>query len=375
MADAKGIKVEIDPTTKPWYFPNYPTIHVFQPKHQETLAWLLNSNILEKGVDLHYNTPAVRLIRDGKKRVRAVIAQNANGDYIQLNVNRAIVLCTGDYGNNREMVDAYCWESLKNIACHYAPAVNTGDGHKMAMWIGAAIDEPPHCVMLFDWAVWSKDGLFNLARQPWLYVNLNGERFMNEDLPYNYACCQIMQQPGRIWWSVWDSKWEQEIRVMNSQCCKNMGPPLNWWQPEWLDNALKNEYVHTAPTIEELAQKMEIPVDVFRTATDRYTELARLGKDLDFGKHPDRLTTLEKPLFYACKMEIRFMVTLGGLRINNRLQVLDKEQNVIPGLYAAGNVSGSFFGHQYPTTVPGLTHSRAWTFGRLAGRSAAAESW
>jgi len=55
------------------------------------------------------------------------------------------------------------------------------------------------------------------------------------------------------------------------------------------------------------------------------------------------------------------------------LQVLDTERNPIPGLYAAGNVSGSFFGDSYPTTVPGLTHSRAWTFGRLAGLNAAAE--
>jgi fumarate reductase flavoprotein subunit len=64
---------------------------------------------------------------------------------------------------------------------------------------------------------------------------------------------------------------------------------------------------------------------------------------------------------------------LGGLTINDRLQVLDKQRKVIPGLYAAGNVSGSFFGNMYPTTIPGLSHSRAWTFGRMAGQSAAAE--
>lgn len=105
----------------------------------------------------------------------------------------------------------------------------------------------------------------------------------------------------------------------------------------------------------------------------RHSELARGGKDLDFAKHSDRLTTLAKPLFYACKMEVRYMATLGGLKINSKMQVLDTEKNVIPGLYAAGNVSGSFFGHQYPTTVPGLTHSRAWTFGRLAALNAMEE--
>jgi fumarate reductase flavoprotein subunit len=72
-------------------------------------------------------------------------------------------------------------------------------------------------------------------------------------------------------------------------------------------------------------------------------------------------------------MEVRYMVILSGLKVNTRLQVMDTDRNIIPGLYAAGNVSGSFFGDVYPTTVPGLTHSRAWTFGRLAGLNAAAE--
>jgi len=65
-------------------------------------------------------------------------------------------------------------------------------------------------------------------------------------------------------------------------------------------------------------------------------------------------------------------VILSGLKVNTNLQVLDMERHVIPGLYAAGNVSGGFFGNHYPTTVPGVTHSRAWTFGRLAGLNAAA---
>ena len=106
---------------------------------------------------------------------------------------------------------------------------------------------------------------------------------------------------------------------------------------------------------------------------ERYNELARRGEDPDFGKYPERVTTLEKPPFYACKMEPRFLVILSGLQISPKTQVLDTEGNVIPGLYAAGNTSGSFFGSQYPTTTPGVTHSRAFTFGRLAGLNAAAE--
>jgi fumarate reductase flavoprotein subunit len=160
---------------------------------------------------------------------------------------------------------------------------------------------------------------------------------------------------------------------MSSQCCKNMGPPTYLWNPKWLGEAIEEGNVLTAQTIEELGQKMKVPVEIFKATVERYNELARNKKDLDFGKHPNRLTTLEKPPFCASQITAVYLVILGGLKINPRLQVLDIEGNAIPGLYAAGNVSGSFFGSQYPTTVPGLSHSRAWTFGRLAGLNAAAE--
>ena len=131
--------------------------------------------------------------------------------------------------------------------------------------------------------------------------------------------------------------------------------------------------VEELPVVSRVQPGMEVPVETFKTTMARYNEMARNGKDLDFGKYHDRLTVMEKPIFYACQMTAVYLVILGGLQINSRLQVLDTEKNIIPGLYAAGNVSGSFFGSMYPTTIPGVTHSRAWTFGRLAGLSAAAE--
>jgi fumarate reductase flavoprotein subunit len=374
MADAARIDVVLDPTTKQWYFPNYPTIHVFRPKAQETLAEMLSSNARALGVDFRFDTQAMRLSRENSGRVTGLIAKTSEGRYIRFDANKAVILCTGDYGNDRRMVEKYCdWHVLGHLKCAYEPAVNTGDGHKMGLWVGAAMDDAPHCPMLFDWAVWSEQGLFNLARQPWLYVDLKGQRFMNEDLPWGYECNQIIKQADGFSWSVWDGKYDREWPRMKSQCCKNMGPPTYLWDPRQLDEATEKGNVLTAQTIEGLAQKMGVPPHAFKLTVARYNKLAREGKDSDFGKHPDRLTTCEKPPFYACRMEARYMVILGGLKINTKLQVLDTEKKVIPGLYAAGNVSGSFFGGVYPTTVPGLTHSRAWTFGRLAGLNAAAE--
>jgi fumarate reductase flavoprotein subunit len=380
MAEAANIEAVLDPTTRPWYFPNYPTIHVFNPEWQKTLAEMLLSNGQAKGVDVHFNSPAVQLIRKGNGRVTGVIAKNPDGGYTRFNASKGVVLCTGDYGGDRQMVKKYLWPSVSRLKCEYldttlppGQTINTGDGHKMGMQVGAAIDEPPHCPMLFDWGVWSGLFFFNLGRQPWLYVNTKGERFVNEDLPWGYISTQFMRQPNGFIWSIWDAKWEQEYPKLHCQCCKNMGPPTFLWHPKLLGEEVANGNVLEAQTIEELGKKMGVPLKTFKATVARYTALARKGKDLDFGKHPDRLTTLEKPPFYACQQEARYLVILGGLQVNTDLNVLDNEGNAIPGLYAAGNVSGSFFGSQYPTTVPGLTHSRAFTFGRLAALNAAAE--
>ena len=383
MAEAADMEVALDTTHRPWYFPNYQLIHVWDVKKygfQASLAKMLYENGQAHGVDVRFKTPAVRLLRRDNQRVTGVIAKNPQGDLIQVNADKAVVLCSGDYGNDLEMVKQYCWKGVdklpnlyhvmtdlsyakQNIMEPYDNKPNTGDGHKMGMWIDAAIDDPPHCAMLFDYTTWSKGKLFDLARQPWLYVNIKGERFMNEDLPWGYECAQLMQQPETIAWSIWDTKWEEEVVQLNCQCCKNMGPPTYLWNPAWLDEGIADGNVLTARTIEDLGRKMKVPADVFAATVKRYNEMAKNGKDIDFGKHPERLTVLEKPLFYAAQVTAVYLVILGGLKINPQLQVLDNQGDVIPGLYAAGNVSGSFFGSHYPTTLPGLSHSRAWTFG------------
>jgi fumarate reductase flavoprotein subunit len=375
IADEYNIQVVLDMTTKDWYFPNYPLIHVFQPKKQETLCEMLLKKGRSLGAEYYFDTPAVRLIRKGKGPVTGVIAQNKQGEYLRFNARKAVVLATGDYGHDREMVAKYCpWDGINEIKCAYPDDVNTGDGHKMGMWIGAAIDDIPHCPNIFDWASFSNKGLFNVARQPWLYVNTQGERFMNEDLPWGYECNQILQQPGRVAWSIWDSKYDEAIPIMHSQCCKNIGPPTFLWNPNQLAEALANGGVLKADSLEELGKKIGVPADTFKATFTRYNDLAGHGHDLDFGKHRDRLFTLQKPPFYACQMEVRYLVILSGLKINTRLQVLDTAGVAIPRLYASGNVSGSFFGgNSYSTTTPGVTHSRAWTFGRMAGQAAAAE--
>ena len=199
----------------------------------------------------------------------------------------------------------------------------------MAIWAGAAIDDLPHCAMHFDMP--TQAGFFNLGRQPWLMVNVNGERFMNEDLPWALEVAQMLQQPGHIGWAVWDEKWADEYPIMKSQCCKNMGEPTNLWNDAALPEAVEAGTVFKADTLEELAGLIGVPAETFVATAARYTELASNGVDEDYGKHKDRLTTLEKAPYYATQIGCVNLVTLGGMKVNTSLQVLDTEGQVIPG--------------------------------------------
>ena len=407
MAEADGQPVVLDPVQKDWFFRHYPMSHLFVSRDkgnsslQMNLAQLLYKNGQAAGVDYRFDTPAVQLIREGKGRVTGVIARNEKGDYLQFNAKQAVILCSGDYGSNREMVEKYCaWRAaaMFDISQAYADATviatgakdgraNTGDGHQMGMWIGAAIDDPPHCPMFFDRSnagappdKITKKGqilmryFLDIPRQPFLTVNINGERFMNEDIPWNFESNQYMTQPGYVGWKVWDSKYELEWPRFKSVACKSLGAPMYRHKPNYVQKGIEWGAILTAETLDELAKKMEVPADTFKATVARYNAMTRNGKDLDFGKHPERMTTVDYPTFYACKCSGQYLVILGGLQINPDLQVLDTERKPIPGLYAAGNVSGSFWGEEYPiAAVPGASHSRAWTFGRLAGLAAAAE--
>jgi fumarate reductase flavoprotein subunit len=348
------------------------------------VAQFLVSAAEERGVDVRFETPALQLVSSGDGRITGVIAQNSDGDYIQCDANKGVVLCTGGYGCNPEMVEKYIPLLKDGYFCNYKPVpyeaepdvpmpsgTATGDGIKMGLWVGAAVDEIPHAANTFDqWIVDRPE--FNeesLTRQAWLTVNLFGERFVNEDTEKNYQANAFLMQPGKRAWVVFDSKWPEDAEAMNMQACEMMMPPFH--DPEQVQNLIDRNIIKSADTVGELAEEMDLPLETFKATVERYNELARLGEDLDFGKRPECLTTIEKPPLHACKVGTALLVTGGGVKTNTKLQVLDTDHKVIPGLYAAGNDAGGFFAKDwYGSTSIG----RAATWGRLAGTYAAEDS-
>jgi fumarate reductase flavoprotein subunit len=392
--------------TRKEYYQQFPVVHNFSGG-QAGLVETLIANAKKKGAEFRFNTRAVQLIRKDKGRVTGVIAQDKDGNYIQFNAGKAVILCTGEYGHDYEMMEAYCPTAAAFAkGSPYDPPVNTGDGHKMAMWIGGLMQPGPHPPLDH-----SSGG--SMGCSAFLHVNTLGERYENEDTDSGAVSNSMRHQPGNCFWQIYDSKYQDEVGKLGFGFLKGAetnsqggeaggrgsapggsagGPPgggpgavpfaagAGGGAPGGAaadgsgagrSGAPPSGDKVQADNIADLAREMKVPVETLKATIARYNQLAKLGKDLDFGKRADRLTTVEKPPFYASQALIGFLVVLGGFYVNTKLQLLDKDRKPIQGIYLAGNTVGNRFGVDYPLICPGLSHAFAWTTGYLAAKNAA----
>ena len=339
---------------------------------------ILEQIIKEKGIGLDYKTPAVQLVRDGSGPVKGVIA-GAKGNYTQYNASKGVIIATGDYASDKEMIEKYAPYALKMDAQLYFPnKCNTGDAHKMAMWAGGAMQQvEPHAGVIHLEAGANSYGF--------LHINALGQRYKNEDVNTQSKSVTKIYQPNNIAWTIYDADGLSQVKqqidsgvgggLFYGQTFQRMGTKFDLAaEQQILDGQLKNGKVVTANTLEELAKKMNVPADAFVATVKRYNELVAAKNDSEFGKRAELLTPIVKAPFYAGKLLSTILTMVGGLRTNTNLNVLDENDKPIQNLYVAGSAAGDFFANDYPTICPGIGHGRCITFGRLAGLIAAGKS-
>ena len=287
------------------------------------------------------------------------------------------MLATGDIGGSPEMCEAYapiCAE-YGQPRSQYTPAgVNTGDGHKMGMWVGAQLQDLPFPTMMHPQA-------FCWFHGPFLFVNDNGERFMCEDTWVQGKSLAINKQPNGEAWSVFDANWPTDL--VNGL---PYGGGMFWdsFRPYGSDLELAPEYFKTqiplyieqgmayeADTIEELAGKIGCDAATLTATVDRYNGMCEAGEDTDYYKKPVFLTSVKQGPFYALKVGPALLAVCGGLKCNNDFQCLDENGEVIEGLYVLGNIMGDITAVDYPINVAGNSHGRCITFGYLLGHELA----
>lgn len=311
----------------------------------------------EHGADIRYNTPAIQLAtQDGK--VTGVYAKSADG-IIKIEAAKGVVLATGGYEFNWDMLTQRIRPRDLAVYAWINPTItNTGDGILMGLAAGAAEDDWPH-ILMNDPAGAKTGNRANGAMPAFLRVNENGERFVNENLSFEYMSNAIMYQPGAH-----DFVLLSGTDILSSIEKAKGGAP---WTSEEMYDSIKDVLVE-ASTLDELAEKCGINASNLTQTVARYNELCASGEDADFGKKPSDLIPLEEGPYYAIEESGCCLVTVNGLRIDADSRVLTGTGAPIEGLYALGNASGSMFNGTYPHHMSAISHGRCLTFGYLVGR-------
>ena len=352
----------------------------------------------ELGGEIMFNTPAKMLVQDESGKVTGVIAESADKGTIQVNAAKGVIISTGGYGANIEMMNDLCETATKWCGLTSA-TTEEGDGIRMALWAGAEL-EPGGGAMVWNRAIlpdgfeFSDDrsggDIFLPGSQPFLHVNVNGERFMNEDQCYPMSYAQGAQQPRHFSWIVWDGNYWEDIAQFDTCGCSRLYPApsgtafnADVYDCEaltkehldefWLNPRLENGSLKKADTLEELADMMEFDADqkaTFLATVERYNSLVAAGEDTDFGKPAYRLSDVEKAPFYAARIAGALLVTIHGVITDVNSQPLNADGKPIEGLYVCGNDQGGFYPHNYPSNFTGINAGRTATFARIAAKHA-----
>ncbi len=322
----------------------------------------------KEGVDVFFSTPAQQLVVENG-RVTGVIAKDSSG-YVQFNAKKAVVVGTGDYQNDKEMLRYYL-PDVTNLESKKTG--RTGDGHKMIVWAGGKIENIGHTKMCHDF----DSGPASMCHMPFLRVKSNGKRFCNETVGMELMNCYLLGAEDRGYYcQIFDSAYMSKAAdwpgtLVNPDDMRTYMPEEKVERAGVIESLINT---FKADTLEELAEKLEITDTAAFVATiKRYNEMAVSGKDTEFGVASKYLKTIDISPYYGIHRHIRLTMACSGVEVNGNLQCLDTTGKPIEGLYAIGNCAGDFYGGvDYPLTVFGLNLGHNYTEGYVIGKRVAA---
>lgn len=359
--------------------PNAPlTYHVVKGTGA-VLVKTLAMNAKEKGVELRLGVPVKQILKAGN-RISGVIVEQ-NGEEVEV-AAKVVVIASGGYANNKEWIKKYTGLDLDVNLIPVGNVDKMGDGIRMAWEVGAAAAGMGLLELYAagpggpDFAM--KNALELAGAQPDLWVDPRGERFCDETISFydsSLGNASAKQKEG-FTYRLFDDSIKKSI--LENGIHKNVGienPPGT--RPVDLDKELNaalergSTEVFMGDSVEELATKMGVDPIVLRATVDEYNSYCEKGHDDLFAKDQIYLRPLKGPKFYAVKARTVFLGTMGGLKINHHMEVVDKKDKVIPGLYAGGFDAAGMYGDSYCITASsGLSSSFAINSGRIAGRNA-----
>ena len=306
---------------------------------------LLQENCEKRGIDIVLNTTVDTILTDANGAAVGVSGTDKDGNTVVVNA-KSVILATGGFGANLDMVTQYKPELAGFMTTNAAGA--QGQGIEMATAIGAGTVDMDqiqiHPTVEANTAALITEGLRGDGA---ILVNANGERFVDEVGTRDVVSAAEIAQPGSYSWLIVDQAMADASSVIQGY--------------------IKKGYTKTGATYEELAKELDVDPAAFANTMETWNSYVEAKNDPDFGR-----TSFANPLnngpYYAIKVTAGVHHTMGGVTINSATEVLKEDGNVIPGLFAAGEVTGGVHG---ANRLGGTAVADFVVFGRIAGESAA----
>jgi fumarate reductase flavoprotein subunit len=336
---------------------------------------LLIQQCEDLGVKVLLNTTAKKILRGDDGIVTGVLASSADKDY-RINA-RATLICTGGYPNNKEMIKKYN-PAFKDGSIYVGIPEVVGEGVEMTMEIGCATESlgAVHYMGLHfpgNSAVISR---INWFPQP-VWVNKKGERFCDETVVFDMGTRGnvLERQPDQMAYVIFDDKLKEKFinDRIDKTATTETAAAARWVDlPKDLEAEQAKGNVKISGSWSEIAQWMGIAPEVLQATIDEYNKACECGYDEVFLKERAYLYALVNPPYYAVKNGSDYPCTMGGIKINHVMQVLDKEnEDPIPGLYCAGTDAGGWESETYCFYLNGSILAWRVISGQMAGESAA----
>lgn len=308
----------------------------------------------ELGIPVITNMKAEELIKDKDGRVVGVKATMDGAEYT-FNAKGGVVLATGGFGANPEMVKKYNPSIDERFKTTDAPGT-TGEALYMAERAGAElvnmgyIQTYPICDPISGVIELIADSRFDGA----IMINQEGKRFVEELDRRDVLSHAILEQTGGYCWVLWNDKIGAISNTVGTHTTE-------------YEAFTKQGIMATCDDLKCIADFTKIPYESLKGTVDRVSSMAGKGNDKDFN-HRSGLVDMSQGKYYVIKAVPSTHHTMGGVRINEKAQALTVEGKVIPGLWAAGEVTGVTHG---TNRLGGNAYTDIIVFGRIAGKAAA----
>jgi fumarate reductase flavoprotein subunit len=361
------------------YYPGAQCVWHYKDPESPRITDALAARARERGASIYLETPAKEILKE-KGRITGLVAEDKSGEAIRVKAG-AVIIGTGGFGENNEWVKKYSNHELgKNLFLMQRDSpLLVGDGIKMAWEAGAG--ESRMFVNTYRGLPHPHGGAggtgmgLGVFRQPILMVNLLGERFVNEEVVFNGALAgnAVDVQKNRCAFMILDEDNNQYYEENDFDWClaympetrsSNIAAVIKKAQDEGY------EHLFMADSLEELCAQTGINREGLLKTIGEYNQACDTGRDELFFKKAKYLKPVRRPRFYAARFFLNGYGGLGGVKINDKTEVLTKDFDVIPGLYTAGNDANTLCGTTYVFYLSGHTSGFAYNTGRIAGENA-----